>query len=324
MKVTYGDVKTRLANVSAGGICPTDTRLIDRVNEAIQRLMIRGKWLGTIQRYKFCVYHCCLTLPRWVETILAANVCGAPHRIRNQWYEFMGNGPGSVGCCGCSFIDRGDGYSTFHDICGLTKKLRVYADVPEAAGARILIKGIDENGNTIMTLDGSTWIEGEYILIDNATPQLSTKLFTQITGIVKPVTNGFIRIYEYNTTDAVQSIIVLLEPGEKVPSYRRYVVPGTSDDVTNPSCVEAIVKRRFVPIATDNDELIISNIGALKLMLLALEKEERNFLAEAMAYEEKAVKILSDELTESLGDSSTGQIQVQMHAFGGADVCAVI
>lgn len=156
-------------------------------------------WRGKTQRFLFCASNACITLPREIETVEAATVCNQPMKMRGPWYDMLEGGPGSgTQCGGDNVIDRGDGYVSFVDL-DEPRNIKIYTDVPESSGARILLQGFDENGNRVRTFDSVTnaYVDGEYVGLNNATPQVSTTVFSTLDGIVKPETNGFIRLYAF-------------------------------------------------------------------------------------------------------------------------------
>jgi len=320
MPETLGSIKSRIARVA--GLCSTDQRVTDLINEATQRLITRGRWRGLVARYNFCLSQGCFSAPREIETILSANISNVPVHVENGWYEFVDNGPGYLdsekSTIGYVVVDRGLA-PTFHDICG-ERTLRVYADLPEDAGAQILIKGFDENSNPVTTLVGGSYVDGEYIDIDNATPQNSTKTYTAVTGVQKPVTNGIIRLYEVNAATGVQSLIGLYHPDETIGEFRRYYLDHASTDADNPTCVRVRAKRRYIPVSADTDRLLIENFGALKFMILAIEKEERNLYDDAAKYESKAIRILGDEWKNYQGETTLGHLNIQFKEFGMGDI----
>lgn len=316
-RLTLGEARSVIARVTQSGECPENAIVAERINEAQERLINKGKWAGLLARYVFCTYSGCITLPREVESLLQVAVCNTPVQIRNQWFEFIESvGPQSCGTNSISdAISRGSSV-LFKDICG-AKYLRVYSDLPEAAGARILIRGYDENGNRVMTLDGGQWIDGEYLTLHN-TPQTTTKLFQFVESVVKPVTVGFTRLYQVDPDTSVQSSVGVFAPGEKLPSYRRYFIPSIQcDNVENPTLITALVKRRFVPAVNDNDDLLITNLAALKAMVQAIEKYESGSIQDAMVLEKLAETLLSEELAEYEGGAvPTVNVQIRGWAMG--------
>ncbi len=334
-------MRTTLAQLRASripaylGLCATDPRIVQWCNEAQQRLLTGGDWVGTYGRYVFCLDEGCITWPRQIATIDAVAVCDRPIQVRNEWFEFLDSGPWiqSGDSCnndsnspfcnrygGLQLYDRGEAV-TFADIRGTNKKIKVYIDNANDAGKTILIQGYDENGQWILTDDGST--DGELVTLA-ALPVTTTHFFSSITGIQKQVTKGNVRLYEYDTDEATQRAIAVYEPDETTPVYRRSIIPGLSQLSNNGCCntdedcttktVTVMAKLAFIPVVKDTDYLIISNLGAMKLAMKALQMEENNQFQDADylmngrydAAGKKvggAVQILEDELRRYLGQS---------------------
>ncbi len=292
------------------GLCPSDPRMLEYVNEAMERLMSRGKFKGTYQKYRICASSSCITWPRQIETIESLAICDQPVRIRNEWFEFLefGTGLQSGSGCGSQMFDRGTACA-FNDIAGVNKKIKVYADVAESAGAKILLQGYDENGAWIRTLVGDEWVDGEYVVLAVSPGTLSTKIFSSLTGVQKPDTNCVVRLYEYNTDDTTQRAIAIYEPDETVPQYRRSLIAGLgTGGCCNSECetkaVTVMAKLRFIPVARDTDYLPIGNLAAVKDMCQSIRKMENNLFEEAKAYEASAVNELERELATYLGDGA--------------------
>lgn len=312
------------ATVSGGATKPS---VIQLINESGRRLAIRGKWVGLVQRYRITVTEAVITWPRQITTIEAVAFCDCPGMIRNEWYEFLGHGPGqldSESCLWYTLVDRGTA-ATFRDVTpGQTnRQLRVYADVAEESDAYITIQGIDDNGNWIRTQVDDEWIDGERVLI-STTPTLSTKYYKAVTAASKPVTNGPVRVYEYNDTTAENvQLIGYYEPDETNPIYRRSLLPGA---LHMPECheceerqVTVMVKLRYIPVRNDEDWLMIGNLDAIKLAVQGILKERNNLIGEASSYWRQAIHELEHELREYKGDGAVPQPRIACD-FGGGGI----
>jgi hypothetical protein len=141
--------------------------------------------------------------------------------------------------------------------------------------------------------------------------------FRYIDAINKTPTKGWVRIYAVDPYTGAENCIAILAPDETLPQYRRYAIPGFENE--QGSTVTVLAKRKFIPVTGDDDDLIVTNLGALKMMAIAIEKEENNNIAEAQAYEEKAVELLKEELKEVEG-ANIGRPQVQMRAFAMGEI----
>src|SRR6185503_13720414 len=316
---------SRVLNIS-----PDDPRFVAAVNEALHMLIIRMKAFGTVIRYQVCVINGCITFPRRIASIEAISVCNSPIIIRNGWFEFLETGPGlqgdgegscNTGCGGLQLFDRGTA-CTFADILGVNKKIKVYTHVAEAVDSMILIQGYDENFNWVRTLVSGVWTDGEYVSI-STTPVTSVNFFSSITGIQKPITNGFVRLYEYDTTLLTQRAIAIYEPDEINPSYRRSLIPGLSH-VSGGACetktVTCQVKLDFVPVRVDTDWLIPSNIPAIKNMIQSIAKAENNLFQEAAAWEARALRELNMELNHYNSSGAVVPVRLPSRYIYGAAV----
>jgi len=141
--------------------------------------------------------------------------------------------------------------------------------------------------------------------------------FRSIDAINKTTTKGWVRVYAVDPTTGSESCIAILAPDETLPQYRRYAIPGFERE--EGATVTVLAKRKFIPVTSDDDDLIVTNLGALKMMAIAIEKEENNNLAEAANYEQKAVELLREELKEVEG-ANIGRPQVQMEMFAMGEI----
>ena len=183
---------------------------------------------------------------------------------------------------------------------------------------------LDPDGNTFCQADTSS---GAYPWLDTWTypsgisvtelPRTTANAFRTIDAINKSPTKGWVRVYAVDPTTGSEYCIAILAPDETLPQYRRYAIPGfeSEEGVT----VTVLAKRKFIPVFTDDDDLIVTNLGALKMMAIAIEKEENNNLVEAQVYEDKAVELLKEELKEVEG-ANIGRPQVQMEMFAMGEI----
>lgn len=341
-RLTLGAARPTIAE--AIGVCDNDARIPKLLNLAVQRLLPRGKWLGTFQRYRFCTNQACITLPRQFETVEAFALCNCPGIIRNEFFEFQGTSYGILGpddCIGRLLVPRGMA-CTFDDPSSKTQKLKVYADCTEATGAYATFLGWDENSNWIRTLIGTDWIDGERILLSTS-PQLSVNYFTKLVDVQKPITNCNVRVYAYDVPSGANvKALAIYEPDETAPMYRRYMVPGLdqmgtsqSDCADSVTCdqtqVDLLVKMAFIPVRLDTDYLIIGNLPALELACMAIQAEKNNQFADAeILWEGRpvshdpsqrrngAIPLLEQELANFNGDGPVATPRFQDPAMFGA------
>lgn len=312
MNSTLGDVKADIAE--SLGLCENDPKVVSRINSAMRRLLTKGKWVGTYQQYRFCVRSGCITLPRQLETIEVAAICKWPVKIHNEWFQYVGDGYGLMDSCPLGIEDKGHAVA-FEDVLGSNKKLRVYSDATEAAGAKIKLEFWNQNKLFVRSQVSGAWINGEQVAISNVlTDTVNFCMAGGFVAVQKPVTNGTVFIYEHDTVTLADRLIATYEPDETRPNYRRYVLPsigvssgtGTCDNTT----VDVIAKRRFIPVINDDDWLIVGHPDALENACIAIDKEKKRLLPEALPYWSMALAILDDELKQFLGDGMQTIVQV--------------
>jgi hypothetical protein len=320
MKLTYGDIKNGMAKVLS--LPDTDSRVIKYVNEAQERLVYKGKWPGTYVRYAVTSSNGTITWPRQLETVEAVAVGDSPAVVRNEWYEFLESGPGLLDSADgdqMTLIDRADAVS-FSDIDGLDKKLKVVTKSDTDAGKTMILQGYDENGDWIRTLDGSNHIDGEKVtLVASSTSVTTNSKFSALSGVIRDKTNYNVLLKEHDTADTTDRTIAEYEPTETRPIYRRSLIPGLPD--TSTITVTVVGKLRFSPAINDDDWLYINFESALKLMVMALRKEETNNIREAVDYEAQAIQLLNDQLQHYMGDGVVAIPRfINNNTFGGAAV----
>lgn len=312
--------RLRLSDVSgpvarALGYCDTDiTQIASYVNRACQRLLYGGFSPGSWGRFRVCLSDGCITLPRYLENVEAFAVEKLPGDIRDDWFEFLDSGPGIVESdrdIGNQMLDRGEACA-FDDVTGSNKLLAVFADATEATTSGgtqyINVQYKDSGGNWVRTQFNGAWIEGENIPLVKGEYRYSSRNVAPygLARVVKPVTNGMIRLYSYDTTTASLKALGAYEPSEEVPVYRRYTIPGLADRATDGSDCEKLSvvlagRLKWLPVIVASDFLQIGHPDAVRLMCQAIQKEENNLIEEASAYEATARRVLDDYLKHYRG-----------------------
>jgi hypothetical protein len=326
MRLTFGTVKAACAKIL--NMNSSDARVLAAVNEACEELLYRGgKSVDTTARYMVCVSSGCLTWPREIETIEAWASCNEPGTVRNQFFEFLDNGPGQMNANDGSrlqLVDRMNAVA-FDDVVGTGKKLAIYADGTEAAGT-VLLRYYDNNGNKVYTTYLGEVIEGERVTIPaagNYTLSTYGVMAGGLYDVQKPVTKRVIRLYEYDTVALTYRALAYYEPDETLPTYRRSLIPCLAAN-TGGTCttqrVTVLAKRRFIPATGDDSVLIISNARAVKLACRAVKKEEDVGVGEAETYWKSARNALNEQLLHWQGDGVVAPMRIERYDLGGSSV----
>jgi len=338
MRTTLANAKdSALTNIAATcNLSTSDARFIQRINEAQQRLIqTKEMFHGSHQKMQFCVTAGCLVLPRQVAAVETVSLCDRPIPVRNKWFEYLETGTGirgdgSCGSASCDhqLLDRGE-TCCFADIIGTDKQIKVYTDVTESASAIITLYGYDENGQWIRTLVSGTWIDGEQVSLSGG-PNTTTKYFTSLTGVQKPITSGTVRLYEYDTTLLTQRAIAVYEPDETNPSYRKKLLTGIDSSGSCADCdsgefqVTAMVRLEFIPARLDTDWLLIGNLPALKDEIQSILKYESNNFQEAAFYHAKAIQTLREEFRHYNGFGAVNPIRMAPNNIAGPGVLNLV
>jgi len=293
---------------------PDDVSVPMRLNEVCERFFVSGRWKGMLVEVDLDANQGYVTLPRRCEAVLGITVAKAPRTPFGRWYSFVPGGPGQLDSSAYSgpdlVLDAGDSHPVFRDPPYEAFRLRV--KVPNTSdrdtGNYIVFKGNDVDGNYVFGSDGSEGLQLDLISAENTT----TQYFSALTGVLKPLTNGYLTLWAVDASGA-ETQIGEYEPGETNPEYRRYRVERPSGSET--PVVRALCKRRYIPVLSEHDEIIPDNMGALKLGLISLKYEDTNDLERSTEYFTKALSLLNSELREARG-SQLNSMRFSPHGFG--------
>lgn len=321
-RLRYKDVKAVCAE--AANLCETDDRLINIVNQAQEMLLYRGKWVDTVQTFKFCVpSSACIVWPREIETPEALAVCKEPMVIRSAWYEFSENGFGEIGEEDNLFktmIDRGE-VCAFDEVVGENKKLAVYADRNGNTGKYIWLEFYNSSNQFVRTIVDGQEIAGERIAIPTAGNYNYTTNVCLPGGLVrvkKDITVGVVRLFEYDTVTTALRPLAYYQPDEEVPVYRRSLIPSLRGQECTQTPVTVRAKLRFIPARHDESFMMIPNLRALKLAVKAVKKENDELTQEAAAFLGMALSELNAQVAHYQGGGERSTVQMEhFETFGG-------
>ena len=332
-----------------GGMCRWDTA-VDRINQATRRIMNRPRKPVHVERViRFFTDKDTITLPREVEKILHYTMDTRPAPAFSQAYEFVSGGWGELGCSGCIggkfLVDRGNHYSTMFDLPSMAWaednncepefsafKLVAFSTDEDDKGRELIVYGRNSKNEVLgspqpgLRLTINHWqdgVEGELFMGMTSLPQdtfvTSSTDVRDVERVAKPKTEGFVSLYTYDPVTYQMYFLAKYHPQETNPRYRRYRI--TSPDYVNGASIYALCELGYTPLTHEDDILIVQNMDALKMMVMAIEFEnEREFQA-AKAYEADAYRLIEDQRT-SERQHDYNLIQMDQ-AFGLGDVRAL-
>lgn len=332
-RITLATVR-QSALPAAIGLCAGDTPAISAaVNEAQERLINAGGatgWWGGWARVVFVASFSnpYITLPRQFSTLIALDVCRHGIRIQNEFFEMLPDGVGLMPqriCPACwqgniSGYERGV-FPTMVDL-PATSTLRAYITDARDVGARMLITGLDQNGNQIFFQDTIDEVNGFFLTFVQPFVD-SAFTVSQIQAVQKDITFGDVVLKAVDPVTALETTLSRYAPTEQNPAYRRYLITqlppnccpqagGTTVNIT------ALGKFEYIPAYIDTDQLIIGNIPALIDMVQAIRYQRMdapNAAAMAAQYRKSAIRELQNELRSHLGEQNPA---VNVDTFGSA------
>lgn len=328
IRARYSDFQRQLANVSGTtGMSPTDPRVMDYTNLAIFELMNEGDWPSLVSRLQFRLTQPRVVLPAEFDRILYLTVNHSPIPMQSPWFEFIGDGPDFLNAGYVptppnmqnsllwqrfiGVLDREQCY-TFEDVPkdGQIYYPVIYGTVDERTPGStdrpvLILQGYDSNNQWIRTQNAAgDWIDGMELPINGDTPPFATQgvvSISQVTGIVKPVTKGYVNLYANCPATGANIFLGSYTPYDTTPFYRSYNIPGLQFNNGEPYFVNARARRRYYPIQKTSDWLLINNLPALIAMLQAVYYREAKDPQNYAAYKAIAVDILQKEMKSYIG-----------------------
>lgn len=310
------------------------------INSAQQRLLYAREamdegWWGTWAEIVFNVSReqPYITFPRDIARLQSINVCNVPVFVQNQFFEYLsfGNGrmPKTQPWCNGNGIGQNaftrNNAITFLEMTNAPQYITAYAtDAQDKAGlSRVLIQGLDANGNTVYSQDVDQNVTGVFLTLQS--PSITTPMtFSSINGIQKDITVGPVRFYQHDPTTGDEILLLTMEPSEQTASYRRYYLhnlpcnccpnPSNSTQVQ----VTAIAKLELIPVLVQTDYLLIQNREAIIEECQSIRYSQMDDLrAKQMAAErhKQAIGLLNGELCHYLGMNTPA---VGLFPFGSA------
>lgn len=304
MKLTLGEAKPQLYTAVVPNLNTQENvdRFVSYLNLAQERLINSGKWNGTIFPVRFASPDGVITLPRRFLSALAAkwvkDEASAPIRIRNGWFTYLTPVTDlwsatywpRYGFNETFIDDLGDGFCTFKDSPYEQYNIKIVISNAQDAGNEIVVNGKDNYGDLVT------------IIPTLANPSVTpSQVFSGPLGMVsKPITFGSVSIYAVNAANpAEEELIGEYENSETNASYKRYSVPNEPEV----DYLDVLCKVRYVPCVVDTDDVIVSNLGALKNMLISLRYEDEADLERSEMFFMKALQLLNGETKETRGGS---------------------
>ena len=284
-------------------IAPTDSRLVQFVNEASERLLQRGLFYNTYAKYRVSITSQIMALPPYLANIETVALSGVPLPLRSVWFQFLQSGWGVRDAT----LPNGSGVpevlelGSFPTIADITTPgvLTLKCDFSTDVGKTVLVLGYDNSTppNWVRTLQGGVYLDGEVVALSQGAGTATITQFSQVTGLQPPTNlDGQWWLYSGGITG---QLLANPQYFETNPLYQRFLVPFVNTTV---STVDLVGKKAFVPVAQDTDYVAITNLAALKYGCMACKAEEEHNWSEAQLLwnggKDKNGNIITGALTE--------------------------
>jgi hypothetical protein len=281
-------------------------KVFDFITEAHEALANKGNWDGmddgyvdlTVTGGEF------VTLPRYVDGILAINIGKSPTTIRNKWFEFHLNGPGSQFGGTCGYVDDLGEVVTLEEV-DYSQQLIAIPDTPDDNGKVIRVYGY-LSGKWIQTIESGVPVDGFPVTISDGTsvPAGGSQFVDIITRITKEETKGFVTLKGFDGAQNIVTILGYYYPEETEPRYRRIRLSPTGET----TCVRIRYRKRTRKVTSLTDPLHLKSKLSIMCMARALKSLKDGDVAKAEQMEQKAVQYLNEE-HQSNNPTETFKIQ---------------
>lgn len=280
MRLTLLKAKEALRHKS-----PED-RLEFRINRAVERYLLHGKYAGSIHRLRLVAPYGQLTLPRYYRTIEGIKVDGYVYEIANQWYEMLPGRSDAIGYSLHALRDLGDGKAIMYDL-------------PTGGTLTMTFSGGGQQTMTIYGTDADAL--PVTLTLNGASPQSAANPFVTIDRVHKETGTVAVRLTQVAADNTVTNLAIMA-PTEEETYYRRYMLDTHVNEAL--ATVVALAKLRHIEFTSDQDILPITNIGALELGMDALQYEAEDDITLANQYWNSGVDLLNKELGDTNADVS--------------------
>jgi hypothetical protein len=286
-------VNTILADLKSNevlGSCNNDY-VFARLSDAQKLVANMGIMDPAIGEMSLCVCDGCITLPSDVETVLSVNQGGFPTLLRDEWFQYHANGPGTECWVPWNYTDILGQVSTFKDPSG---PVYLIAEVESSKDSNKMLRvfGWDENGKRIYTPDESGNMRDGFLVPTTYgffQPNPAAPAIARIDKVHKAETDGFVKLLAINADGSPHTMIGYYRPEETVPTYVRI-------RVSDRNWVKIKYSKRSFDVRSANDWINVDNREVLILAVKAVQARRKNNIDLASQLESEASRILTKEI----------------------------
>ena len=137
---------------------------------------------------------------------------------------------------------------------------------------------------------------GDEVCADRKTliPKYSRSRFNRISHITKPITKGYVWVFEFCPADGTYKTLAMLHPNSESSCYGVWRLRPAFSQL---SSLNILAKRRYIPAVVDSDVLYIQSMPALYEAVQMLYQGRNENPKSAGIHEEAARTHLGDQLS---------------------------
>lgn len=269
------------------------------LNEVRSRIIGSGKWLKSSVVVDFASTTGYIALPLRCESILAVQIKDIPRSIEGRYYEYYSGGCGNLATTSGLGLLVDDGFSPTEVDIETAGTLRFSINAADVdATKNIRFEGLDENGGVIRDTSGNRGVN----IATSAATVNSTHTVSKVTSLTFPDFNYPVTVSVVVSGTATE--LAVIEPGFTHPEFHRYKVGTIEADEAYPTVIRCLCKIKYTKLVAETDIVYPSNLGALKLALMALALEEQNSIKDSKIYWADVYALLNDEIKEARGGAT--------------------
>lgn len=257
------------------------------INRARRLLWDQKEWNSTSEYVCIQCVNSCFTLPSRYSQVKLAWINNDPASLADEWFNATAwkNLYNNGNSCHRSISEVGGNHVLFRDYTTRPYQIAILAENINDVGVQISFEAYNEY---------SSYSQETITAVSSPNIAKSIGTFIGVRSVSKPKTNGRIRVYAYDASLEITTLISIYQPGDVNPSWRRFRAPKGCN------CITLYAARTYSDL-DDPMELVEFTPEAIYFAIIAINsKENRNGieylknLEIAVGEEEKAMG--SDEI----------------------------
>lgn len=290
MALTFAEVKRIVAPYAgrAGKSVDSDeTALFAR--KVMEYLLYSGSQ-AAIRKLCILANNGCVVLPPEVEVPLKVRIDRKVSAIWNKWYSFHSSAEGFDSCTSaCDLLIEDGELTPIAYSLPTNGSLIGVMGTCEEGDSYVIVQGKDPAGRQIFTIHNGEKIPGEKLKIVKNQIRYGKATFKEITGILKPVTGGYVILYAVNPASDSRTFLADYAPSDTQPLYRKFLVNSSQASTIAHLSILCRVKLRDTYL--DNELTLFDNALAIQLGAQRIQSESNND-ANTANYKRQAVEDL--------------------------------